>query len=378
MAICRLFDVKEEEINDLSEFLKSCLYNHVAVTKQANNDILLTVIDDDDDIDEFENLSFIDIPTQKSLPSESFVVKNGTFSPNQYRNESQDRPIDPTTSANVGTTAKSSLPDSEFARLTANDRFEYWKGSTLASAKIRSKDDCLPYKVLGDKILSFVRAKGSLKVSDLSEIFFEEDGRYIDPKNYKEGTWENIIKKLLSAGGHPELVVRDGILDLDRKDFQKFVSPPTYSSNNSDNTKNENGRSASLTVPAVIIYDLLMESGRPLLLKELVEKLSSKGIKVNACQLTVKLITEFKDFFCCEFHSTGTLISLLHGAKRPEEPAKSSCLSSFTESVKIVTHVMSDYCSTIESPSNIFKPVSFFWIYTSFLYDMQFEKPVSK
>ncbi|VDN01019.1 unnamed protein product, partial [Onchocerca ochengi] len=103
------------------------------------------------------------------------------------------------------------------------------------------------------------------------------------------------------------------ILDLDRKDFQNFVSSSACSSNNwTDNKQNEkqseNGQSASLTVPAVIIYDLLMEAGRPLLLKELIEKLSAKGIKVNACQLTVKLITEFKDVFCCEFHSAGIVI----------------------------------------------------------------------
>ncbi|KAM3721868.1 Tudor domain-containing protein [Dirofilaria immitis] len=309
--ICRLFSVKEEQVQDLYEFLKSFLCNYVVVTKQADDDLLLTVIDEEDDIDEFENFSFTDAPTQRSLLSRT------------------------------------------------NDKFEYWKGPTLASA-IRSKDDCLPYKVLGDKILSFVQEKGSFKVSDLSKIFFEEDGRHIDPKNYREGTWENIIKKLLSAGGHPELVVFDGILGL-RKDFRKFVLPSAYSSNNwTISAQNESGRSTSLTdntVPAAIIYDLLIEAGRPLSKDELLKKLNAKGIKVNACQLIVKLITKFKDVFYFEFHLTETLISLVHGAKRPEESIASSCMPSFTESVKIVTHVMSDYCSTVESADNIFKPI---------------------
>lgn len=50
-----------------------------------------------------------------------------------------------------------------------------------------------------------------------------------------------------------------------------------------------------------------MEAGRPLSQKELLEKLSARGINVNACELTVKLITKFRDVFCCEFHLTGTV-----------------------------------------------------------------------
>uniref|UniRef100_A0A1I7W5C2 HTH OST-type domain-containing protein n=1 Tax=Loa loa TaxID=7209 RepID=A0A1I7W5C2_LOALO len=340
--ICRLFNANEKEIHDLYMFLKSYLYNYVVVTKHAD-DLLLTVIDDEDDIDEFEKLSIIDTMTQNSvLPT--------------------DQPINPITftSAKTEATAISCPLDLQPSVLAAGDRHEYREGSALASA-IRSRDDYLPYKVLADKVLSFVRAKGSFKVSDLPKIFYEEDGRHIDPKNYPEGTWENIIRKSLLVSRHSELTLQDGVLVL-RKDFQKSAFPFANSPNNLTNTQNENERSIPLNsndsnVPAAIIYDLLVEAGRPLHQKELLEKLCARGIEVNVCQLTVRLITKFKDVFCCKFDVAGFLISLARNAKRPEEPTVSSCLPLFTESVKIDTHVMSDYCSTTESAGNIFKPI---------------------
>ncbi|KAL3997437.1 OST-HTH/LOTUS domain family protein [Acanthocheilonema viteae] len=365
--ICRLLNAEEREIQDLYGFLKNSLYRRVMVTKLEADDLLLTVIDDEDDIDEIENDIFIDSMIHKSPLSESDMVQkdisHDSFSSNQRQYEFQNHPIDPITSslAKTGTTTNSYHHNSQFPLPTTDDKYEYWKGPTLVST-IRSRDDYLPYKVLGDKVLSFVRAKGSFKVSDLSEIFYEEDGRYIDPKKYPEGTWENIIRKLLLDGRHPELTVRDGILDI-QKDFQKSTFPFAHLPNYwTSSTQNENERPMSLSsdngnVPAAIIYDILREAGKPLSQKELLEKLSAKGIKVNACQLTVKLITKFKDVFCCKFYLAGALISLAHGAKRPEEPNVSPYLPSFLESVKIVTHVMSDYCSTTESAGSIFKPV---------------------
>ncbi|CAG9538878.1 unnamed protein product [Cercopithifilaria johnstoni] len=343
--ICRLFSAKEEEIQDLYIFLKNCLCNDVVMTKLAEDDFLLRVIDDDDDIDEAENHGLIDNMNYRPLLPTSAMMQNDishrSFNPNQHRCEFQNRFNDPAP--------------------TMDDGYEYWTGSTLASA-IRSRDDYLPYKVLGDKVLSFVRAKGPFKVSDLSKIFFEEDGRCIDPKRYAEGTWENLIQKLLSTGRHPELTVRDGILDL-RKNLPKSIFPSAHQLNDcTTSTENEKDRSMPLiatnsNVPAAAIYDLLTEAGRPLSQKELFEKLTARGIKVNICELTVKLITKFKDVFCCQFHSKGAWISLAHGAKRPEETNVSSCLPAIIESVKIVTHVMSNYCSTTESASNIFKSV---------------------
>lgn len=53
------------------------------------------------------------------------------------------------------------------------------------------------------------------------------------------------------------------------------------------------------------IYDVLVEAGRPLLQKELLEKLNARGVVVNSCQLTLKLITQFQDVFCCEFEREG-------------------------------------------------------------------------
>uniref|UniRef100_A0AAF5Q296 HTH OST-type domain-containing protein n=3 Tax=Wuchereria bancrofti TaxID=6293 RepID=A0AAF5Q296_WUCBA len=369
--ICRLFNTKEEEIQNLYEFLKRHLYNDVLVTKCEDDDLLLRVISDENDSDEFESiLSSVSVMPQKSLSLASTVVQRDTFhssfNPNQYRFDFPDRSVVPISSlSKTGTVDNSRLQDSQFPVLNvsyfANDRYKHQNGSTLASV-IRTKDDYLPYKVLIDKVLRFVRTKGSFKVSDLSRIFYEEDGRHIDPKNYPEGTWENIIQKLLSSGRYPEFIVRDGVLDL-RKDFEKSLFPSVQSSNNCANSdQNESKRPVPLSsidnsVPAAIIYDLLLESGRPLHQKELLEKLSARGIDVNICQLTVKLITKFKNVFCCKFDLAGTVISLIHDAKRPEEPAVSSCLPSFIESVKIVNHVMSDYCSTTESAGNIFKPV---------------------
>uniref|UniRef100_A0A915Q6V4 HTH OST-type domain-containing protein n=1 Tax=Setaria digitata TaxID=48799 RepID=A0A915Q6V4_9BILA len=309
--LSRLFGVKEEEIQDLYKFLKTHFRDYIQVTKHAHNDLLLTICDDEDDIDEFENLSVIDTPAQSSLPSK------------------------------------------------VDDEPEYWKGSTLVSS-IRSKD-YLPYKVLGDKVLSFVRAKGPFKVSDLSKIFYEEDARRIDPKNYREGTWENVIRKMLSLGGHPELILRDGMLDL-RDNQKSMISLPCSSDNWTDGVESEKKQLMSVnvtdnTVPVAAIYDLLVQAGRPLPQKELMEKLRARGIEVNICQLTVKLITKFKDVFHCEFHLSGALISLARGAKRPVETMISSPLPSFTKPFAIGTHVMSDYCSTTESADSLFKPI---------------------
>lgn len=371
--ICRLFNTKEEEIQNLYEFLKKRLYNDVLVTKCEDDDLLLRVINDENDSDEFETiLGSVNVMPQKSLSLASTLVQrdifHSSFSQNQHRLDFLDRSVVPISSLpKTGTADNSCLQDSQFpvpnVNLSekANDRYKHGNGSTLASV-IRTKDDYLPYKVLIDKVLRFVRTKGSFKVSDLSRIFYEEDGRNIDPRNYPEGTWENIIQKLLSSGRYPELTVRDGILHL-RKHFEKSAFPSVQSSSNCANSdRNEcerpvPPRSIDNSVPAAIIYDLLLESGRPLHQKELLEKLSARGINMNICQLTIKLITKFKNVFCCKFDLAGIVISLMDDTKIPEELALSPCLPSFTESVKIVNHVMSDYCSTTESAGNIFKPV---------------------
>ncbi|KAK6105804.1 Tudor domain family protein [Brugia pahangi] len=371
--ICRLFNTKEEEIQNLYEFLKKRLYNDVLVTKCEDDDLLLRVINDENDSDEFETiLGSVNVMPQKSLSLATTMVQRDTFhssfSQNQHRLDFLDRSVVPISSLpKTGTSDNSCLQDSHFpvpnVNLSekANDRYKYGNGSTLASV-IRTKDDYLPYKVLIDKVLRFVRTKGSFKVSDLSRIFYEEDGRNIDPRNYPEGTWENIIQKSLSSGRYPELTVRDGILHL-QKHFEKSSFPSVQSSSNCANSdQNECERpvppsSIDNSVPAAIIYDLLLESGRPLHQKELLEKLSARGINMNICQLTIKLITKFKNVFCCKFDSAGIVISLMDDTKIPEELALSPCLPSFTESVKIVNHVMSDYCSTTESAGNIFKPV---------------------
>ncbi|VDK80501.1 unnamed protein product [Litomosoides sigmodontis] len=357
--ICRLLNAKEGEVQDLYVFLKSSLCNSVIVTKLTEDDFLLTLIDDEDDIDEIENHIFADNMAHKSLPSVSDMVQKDIFRPNQRQYEFQSCLIDPISFplSKTRTTANSYLRDSQLP-VTMGDRYEYWKGSSLGS-EIRSRDDYLPYKVLADKVLSFVRSKGSFKISNLSRIFYEEDGRHIDPKKYPEGTWEGVVRKSLSDGRHPELVVRDGVIGL-RKDLQKSFS--CAPNDRTTSAKNEYERSVSListdnSVPAATIYDLLVEAGRPLSQRELIEKLSARGITVNVCQLTVKLITKFKNIFSCEFSLAGVTISLVNGAKRPQEPTISSCLLSSTESVKIVTHVMSDYCSSAESFGNIFKSV---------------------
>lgn len=66
----------------------------------------------------------------------------------------------------------------------------------------------------------------------------------------------------------------------------------------------------------------------------------------------------FEKVMYLDLFQSGMLISLSPGAKRPEIPTVSACSSSFAEPVKIVTHVMSNYCSTTESAGSIFKPVS--------------------
>ncbi|VDO30485.1 unnamed protein product [Brugia timori] len=327
--ICRLFNTKEEEIQNLYEFLKKRLYNDVLVTKCEDDDLLLRVINDENDSDEFETiLGSVNVMPQKSLSLASTLVQrdifHSSFSQNQHRLDFLDRSVVPISSLpKTGTADNSCLQDSQFPVPNVNL---------------------------------------SEKVSDLSRIFYEEDGRNIDPRNYPEGTWENIIQKLLSSGRYPELTVRDGILHL-RKHFEKSAFPSVQSSSNCANSdRNEcerpvPPRSIDNSVPAAIIYDLLLESGRPLHQKELLEKLSARGINMNICQLTIKLITKFKNVFCCKFDLAGIVISLMDDTKIPEELALSPCLPSFTESVKIVNHVMSDYCSTTESAGNIFKPV---------------------
>uniref|UniRef100_A0A0R3S532 HTH OST-type domain-containing protein n=1 Tax=Elaeophora elaphi TaxID=1147741 RepID=A0A0R3S532_9BILA len=366
--ICRLFNAKEDGIRDLCLFFKTSLWDHVVVKKLAGDDFLIRVIDEDN-TDDIEYFSSDDDMTHGSLLPAPVVgvvqrdVCHGSFGCNERRHDYENCFSRPTTSlsANTETTANSYFRDSRLPVPISDDRYEYWKGSILAST-IRSRDDYLSYKVLGDKVLSFVRAKGSLKISDLSKILYEEDGRHVDPKKYPEGTWENVIRKLLSSGRHPELTIEDGMIGL-RKGIQKSVFLSAHPLNDwTSRIQNENEQSMPLnftddSVPVAIIYDVLIEAGRPLSQKELLEKLSARGIKVNVCQLTVKLLTKFKDVFRCEFRLAGALISLAHGARRPEEPTISPFQSSFIESVKINTHVMSEYCSTAESADNIFKPV---------------------
>ncbi|VDN01744.1 unnamed protein product [Thelazia callipaeda] len=342
-----LFDAPLNEVQDLYTFLASRLDTYVFVSQESNGDLLLSVIDDEDyedynSIDEFENLGIVSSSTRTSLHRLAEDRNRRARHGEQFQNR--------TNSYNQAS-AKMEFNSKNFSLpIPFPYNINSERNGRDVVAPVRAREDLLSYKVLGEKVLSFVRTKGPIKVLDLSRIFYEEDGRQIDPRTYPEGTWEFIIQKVLSSDRFPELVLQDDTVDL-RERVQKskdmsllLLNKQSYSLP----TKPPSSTTFESSVHAAMIYDMVAQSNGSLSQKEIITALNAKGIEVNACQLTVKLLTQFKDVFSCEFLKSGVLISLVDGAQRPQETNSSSVLD---KPSTIMKHVP-EYCPKTVSSEN--------------------------